>query len=97
MSSAVLHEPAPLADDCTTQDYMHADRYYDLQHHVNVTTTVSCQTGMEVPAFVSVETTIKSMCGGTMVSIKMNGLLSHVQKAWRHSTSTPTAPSAGTV
>ncbi|KAI4891140.1 hypothetical protein NFI96_020758 [Prochilodus magdalenae] len=39
----------------------------------------------------------KLVCGGTVVSTKMNSLLSHVQKAWCHSTSTPTTPSAGTV
>ncbi|KAI4888713.1 hypothetical protein NFI96_006764 [Prochilodus magdalenae] len=49
------------------------------------------------PTLVLVETPNESVCGGTVVSTKMNGLLSHVQKTWCHSTSTPTAPSAGTV
>ncbi|KAI4883567.1 hypothetical protein NFI96_002714 [Prochilodus magdalenae] len=49
------------------------------------------------PALVLVETPNESVCGGTVVSTKMNGLLSRVQKAWCPSTSTPTAPSAGTV
>ncbi|KAI4888067.1 hypothetical protein NFI96_004849 [Prochilodus magdalenae] len=44
-----------------------------------------------------VETPNESVCGGTVVSTKMNGVLSLIQKAWCHSTSTPTAPSAGTV
>ncbi|KAI4884154.1 hypothetical protein NFI96_001473, partial [Prochilodus magdalenae] len=48
------------------------------------------------PALVLVETPNESVCGGTVVSTKMNGLLSHVQKAWCHSASTP-PPSAGTV
>ncbi|KAI4896840.1 hypothetical protein NFI96_002349 [Prochilodus magdalenae] len=46
---------------------------------------------------VVLETTNESVCGGTVVSTKMNGLLSHIQKALGYSTSTPTAPSAGTV
>ncbi|KAI4880991.1 hypothetical protein NFI96_012558 [Prochilodus magdalenae] len=48
------------------------------------------------PALVLVETPNESVCGGTVVSTEMNGLSSHVQKTWCHSTSTPTAPSAGT-
>ncbi|KAI4891191.1 hypothetical protein NFI96_006424 [Prochilodus magdalenae] len=72
---------APSADGCTTQDYMHTGRYHDLTS----------------PTLVLVETPNESVCGGTVVSTKMNGLSSHAQKAWCPSTSTPTAPSAGTV
>ncbi|KAI4871292.1 hypothetical protein NFI96_003168 [Prochilodus magdalenae] len=39
----------------------------------------------------------ESVCGGTVVSTKMNCVPSYVQKTWCPSTSTPTAPSAGTV
>ncbi|KAI4884259.1 hypothetical protein NFI96_014348 [Prochilodus magdalenae] len=48
------------------------------------------------PALVLVETPNESVCGGTVVSTEMNSLPLHVQKAWCHSTSTPTAPCAGT-
>ncbi|KAI4901314.1 hypothetical protein NFI96_021132, partial [Prochilodus magdalenae] len=62
-----------------------------------VTQNGSGSSSVTSPTFVLVETTNESVCGGTVVSTKMNGLSSHVQKAWCHSTSTPTAPSAGTV
>ncbi|KAI4899748.1 hypothetical protein NFI96_000965 [Prochilodus magdalenae] len=45
----------------------------------------------------SLEMPNESVCGDTVVSTKMDGLLAHVQKAWCYSTSTPTAPSAETV
>ncbi|KAI4879331.1 hypothetical protein NFI96_022635, partial [Prochilodus magdalenae] len=91
-----------------TQDYIQTDRYDDGPY---VTLTKDCsgvvpdchgvtQNGsgsslVTSPALVLVETPNKSVCGGTVVSTKMNCVLSHVQKAWCHSTSTPTAPSAG--
>ncbi|KAI4874084.1 hypothetical protein NFI96_024831, partial [Prochilodus magdalenae] len=61
-----------------------------------VTQNGSGSSSVTSPALVLVETPNESVCGGTVVSTKMN-VLSHVQKAWCHSTSTPTAPSAGTV
>ncbi|KAI4880924.1 hypothetical protein NFI96_025449 [Prochilodus magdalenae] len=94
------------------QDHMHTDHYNDCpQHHINVTKDCSgvvpdCHgvtlngsesSSVTSPALVLVETPNEPVCGGTVVSTKMNGVLSHVQKAWCHSTSTPTAPSAGTV
>ncbi|KAI4879286.1 hypothetical protein NFI96_006047 [Prochilodus magdalenae] len=96
----------PLADGCTTQDFIHKDRY-----HVTVTKDCSgvvpdchgaTQNGsgsssVTSPALVLVETPNESVCGGTVVSTKMNSLPSHVQKTWCPSASTPTAPSAGTV
>ncbi|KAI4890787.1 hypothetical protein NFI96_000033 [Prochilodus magdalenae] len=100
----ILLVPAPLADGCTMQDYMPI-------HHVTITKDCSgvvadchgvTQNGsgsssVTSPALVLVETPNESVCGGTVVSTKTNRSLSHVQKAWCHSTSTPTAPSAGTV
>ncbi|KAI4888220.1 hypothetical protein NFI96_004855 [Prochilodus magdalenae] len=62
-----------------------------------VTQNGSGSSSVTSPASVWVETPNESVCGGTVVSTEMNGLLSHVQKAWCPSTSTPTAPSAGTV
>ncbi|KAI4901121.1 hypothetical protein NFI96_005334 [Prochilodus magdalenae] len=62
-----------------------------------VTQTGSGSSSVTSPALVLVETPNESVCGGTVVSTEMNGLSSHVQKTWRPSTSTPTAPSAGTV
>ncbi|KAI4894293.1 hypothetical protein NFI96_002034 [Prochilodus magdalenae] len=62
-----------------------------------VTQNGSGSSSVTSPALVLVETPNESVCGGTVVSTEINGLLSHVQKAWCHSTSTPTAPSAGTV
>ncbi|KAI4895592.1 hypothetical protein NFI96_013123 [Prochilodus magdalenae] len=62
-----------------------------------VTQNGSGSSSVTSPALVLVETPNESVCGGTVVSTKMNGLVSHVQKAWCPSTSTPTAPSAGTV
>ncbi|KAI4887464.1 hypothetical protein NFI96_001530 [Prochilodus magdalenae] len=77
---------APLSDGCTTQDYMHTDRYHDCpQHHVTVTNcggvvpdchgvtqNGSGSSSVTSPALVLVETTNESMCGGTVVSTKMN-------------------------
>ncbi|KAI4874784.1 hypothetical protein NFI96_001621 [Prochilodus magdalenae] len=57
--------PAPLADGCTTQDYMQADRYHDCQNGSGSSSVTS-------PALVSVEATNESVCGGTVVSTKMN-------------------------
>ncbi|KAI4895807.1 hypothetical protein NFI96_021982 [Prochilodus magdalenae] len=111
-SMSPLVSAAPSADGCTTQDYMHTDRYHDCpEHHVTVTKDCSgvvpdghgvTQNGsgsssVTSPALVLVETPNESVCGGTVVSTKMNGLSSHVQKTWCPSTSTPTSPSAGTV
>ncbi|KAI4883660.1 hypothetical protein NFI96_010176 [Prochilodus magdalenae] len=62
-----------------------------------VTQNGSGSSSVTSPALVLVETPNESVCGGTVVSTEMNGLLSHVQKTWCPSTSTPTAPSAGTV
>ncbi|KAI4877728.1 hypothetical protein NFI96_009690 [Prochilodus magdalenae] len=62
-----------------------------------VTQNGSGSSSVTSPALVLMETPNESVCGGTVVSTKMNGLLSHVQKTWCHSTSTSTAPSAGTV
>ncbi|KAI4904979.1 hypothetical protein NFI96_004221 [Prochilodus magdalenae] len=62
-----------------------------------VTQNGSGSSSVTSPALVLVETPNEPVCGGTVVSTKMDGLLSHVQKAWCPSTSTPTAPSAGTV
>ncbi|KAI4880643.1 hypothetical protein NFI96_004778 [Prochilodus magdalenae] len=79
-------------DGCTTQDYMHTDRYHDCpQHHVTVTKDCSgvvtdchrvTQNGsgsssVTSPALVLVETPNESVCGGTVVSTEINGLLSH--------------------
>ncbi|KAI4882465.1 hypothetical protein NFI96_007320 [Prochilodus magdalenae] len=80
-------------------------------HHVTVTKDCSgvvpdCHGGTQNgsgsssvtgPALVLVETPNESVCGGTVVSTEMDGLLPHVQKTWCPSTSTPTAPSAGTL
>ncbi|KAI4877696.1 hypothetical protein NFI96_025639, partial [Prochilodus magdalenae] len=86
---------------------MHTDRYHDCpQHHVTVTKDCSgvvpdchgvTQNGsgsssVTSPALVLVETPNESV-----VSTKITGLLSHVQKTWCRSTFTSTAPSAGTV
>ncbi|KAI4892446.1 hypothetical protein NFI96_007788 [Prochilodus magdalenae] len=60
-----------------------------------VTQNGSGSSSVTSPALVSVETPNESVCGGTVVSTKMGGLLSHAQKTWCPSTSTPTAPSAG--
>ncbi|KAI4882198.1 hypothetical protein NFI96_008629, partial [Prochilodus magdalenae] len=62
-----------------------------------VTQNGSGSSSVTSPALVLVETPNEPVCGGTVVSTKMNGLPSLVQKAWCPSTSTPTAPSAGTV
>ncbi|KAI4896931.1 hypothetical protein NFI96_003075 [Prochilodus magdalenae] len=62
-----------------------------------VTQNGSGSSSVTSPALVLVETPNESVCGGTVVSTEMNGVLSHVQKTWCPSTSTPTAPSAGTV
>ncbi|KAI4904327.1 hypothetical protein NFI96_023700 [Prochilodus magdalenae] len=62
-----------------------------------VTQNGSGSSSVTSPALVLVETPNESVCGGTVVSTKMNGLLSHIQKTWCPITSTPTAPSAGTV
>ncbi|KAI4871551.1 hypothetical protein NFI96_010126 [Prochilodus magdalenae] len=62
-----------------------------------VTQNGSGSSSVTSPALVLVETPNEPVCGGTVVSTKMNGVLSHVQKTWCPSTSTPTAPSAGTV
>ncbi|KAI4883101.1 hypothetical protein NFI96_023008 [Prochilodus magdalenae] len=59
-----------------------------------VTQNGSGSSSVTSPALVLVETPNESVCGGTVVSTKMNSLLSHVHKAWCPSTSTPTAPSA---
>ncbi|KAI4900621.1 hypothetical protein NFI96_013919 [Prochilodus magdalenae] len=62
-----------------------------------VTQNGSGSSSVTSPALVLVETPNESVCGGTVVSTKMSGVTSHVQKAWCPSTSTPTAPSAGAV
>ncbi|KAI4893880.1 hypothetical protein NFI96_005588 [Prochilodus magdalenae] len=62
-----------------------------------VTQNGSGSSSVTCPALVLVEAANESVCGGTVFSTKMNVLMLHVQKAWCHSTSTPTAPSAGTV
>ncbi|KAI4886773.1 hypothetical protein NFI96_011976 [Prochilodus magdalenae] len=62
-----------------------------------VTQNGSGSSSVTSPALVLVETPNEPVCGGTVVSTKMNGVSSHVQKTWCPSTSTPTAPSAGTV
>ncbi|KAI4883251.1 hypothetical protein NFI96_008390 [Prochilodus magdalenae] len=54
-----------------------------------VTQNGSGSSSVTSPALVLVETPNESVCGGTVVNAKM--------KAWCHSTSTPTAPSAGDV
>ncbi|KAI4883933.1 hypothetical protein NFI96_023475, partial [Prochilodus magdalenae] len=85
---------APSADGCTTQDYMHTDRYHDCpQHHVTVTKDCSgvvpdchgvTQNGsgsssVTSPALVLVETPNESVCGGTVCQPpEMDGLLSHL-------------------
>ncbi|KAI4888137.1 hypothetical protein NFI96_024438 [Prochilodus magdalenae] len=84
---------APSADGCTTQDYMHTDRYHDCpQHHVTVTKDCSgvvpdchgvTQNGsgsssVTSPALVLVETPNESVCGGTVVSTKMTGICGRV-------------------
>ncbi|KAI4880015.1 hypothetical protein NFI96_014990 [Prochilodus magdalenae] len=62
-----------------------------------VTQNGSGSSSVTSPALVLVETPNESVCGGTVFSTETNGVSSHVQKAWCPSTSTPTAPSAGTV
>ncbi|KAI4875909.1 hypothetical protein NFI96_032899, partial [Prochilodus magdalenae] len=62
-----------------------------------VTQNGSGSSSVTSPALVLVETPNEPVCGDIVVSTKMSGLSSHVQKAWCPSTSTPTAPSAGTV
>ncbi|KAI4892683.1 hypothetical protein NFI96_002009 [Prochilodus magdalenae] len=96
MSSLRLVSAAPLADGCTTQDYMHTDRYHDCpQHHVTVTKDCSgvvpdchgvTQNGsgsssVTSPALVLVETPDESVCGGTVVSTEINSGRKHCGRA----------------
>ncbi|KAI4880685.1 hypothetical protein NFI96_002959 [Prochilodus magdalenae] len=78
--------PAPLADDCTMQDYMHADSYDDITKDCNgvvpdchgVTQNGRGSSSVTSPALGLAETTNKSMCGATVV--RDNSLLSHATR-----------------
>ena len=78
--------PVSLADACMMQGYMHAHRYH--KHFLQwchtcrgVTQNGSGSSSMTSPTFVLVEMSNKSMCRGTEVSVKMNGLLSRITLA----------------
>ncbi|KAI4884161.1 hypothetical protein NFI96_023949, partial [Prochilodus magdalenae] len=86
---------APSADGCTMQDYRHQRLQWC---RTRLSWSDSSRSSLVMsPTLVLVEMTNESVCGGTVVSIEIKGLLSHVQKTWCPSTSTPTAPSAGPV
>ncbi|KAI4890745.1 hypothetical protein NFI96_001283 [Prochilodus magdalenae] len=95
---SMSHPVSGSGDDCP---YHHVSLSKDCSGVVpdchGVTPNGSGSSSVTGPALVLVETPNESVCGGTVVSNKMDGLSSHVQKTWCPFTSTPTAPSAGTV
>ncbi|KAI4903508.1 hypothetical protein NFI96_007310 [Prochilodus magdalenae] len=74
-------------DGCTMQDYMHADRYDGsigkdcngaMPDCHGVIQNGSRSSTVTRPVFVLVEMTTESLCGGIVVSTKMNSLMSYV-------------------
>ncbi|KAI4894375.1 hypothetical protein NFI96_017390, partial [Prochilodus magdalenae] len=100
-SRSGLFKIDPLTGSITTAAIM--DREIWMQTNLcavychGVTQNGSGSFSVTSPALVLVETPNESVCGGTVVSTEMDGLSSPVQQAWCPSTSTPTAPSPGTV
>ncbi|KAI4876734.1 hypothetical protein NFI96_010225 [Prochilodus magdalenae] len=88
-SSGVLLVPAPLAHDYKIQDYTNLECYAkDCSGAVpdchGVTQNGSGSSSVTSPALVLVETPNESVCGGTVVSTKMNGRGSPRQLAKRN-------------